>query len=50
MNYYGSAVPTYPAAIMNVIEVQNATDEEVLNIAINNNVDLNDYSNGFRRR
>ncbi len=32
------------AAMMDVIDVQNATDEEVINIALNNGFDLSLYT------
>ena len=43
MNYYGSATPFYPQAILDVSRVQNATSEELLDIASRNNVDLGSY-------
>ena len=43
MNYYGSATPFYPAAILEVSRVENATPEELLSIAQSNNVNLNNY-------
>ncbi len=42
-NYFGSATPMYPLAYADVIEVQNASPNELLNIAINNGFDLSDY-------
>lgn len=41
--YFGSATPMYPLAYADVIEVQNASPNELLNIAINNGFDLSDY-------
>lgn len=43
MDYYGSATPFYPAAFLDVSRVENATPEELLNIANSNNVDLSSY-------
>lgn len=43
MNYYGSATPFYPVAIMDVARVQSASPEELLEIANRNNVDLSTY-------
>ncbi len=43
MNYYGSATPFYPVAFLDVSRVETATSEELLNIALNNNVDLSEY-------
>ena len=43
INYFGSATSFYPNAYMDVINVQNATYEELIAIAIENNFDLNNY-------
>lgn len=43
INYFGSATSIYPNAYMDVIEVLNANDEKLINIAIDNNFDLNNY-------
>ncbi|MBQ1812976.1 MAG: hypothetical protein II119_03390 [Bacilli bacterium] len=43
MDYYGSATPFYPAAFLDVSRVENATPEELLDIANSNNVDLSSY-------
>ncbi len=42
-DYFGSATPIYPIAYADVIKVQNASPCELVNIAINNGFDLNDY-------
>ena len=43
INYFGSATPMYPVAFMDVINVENASPEELVQIAIQNGFDLNDY-------
>lgn len=43
LDYFGSATSFYPNAYMDVIEVQNASNDELINIAINNNIDLSNY-------
>ncbi len=43
MDYYGSATPFYPVAFLDVSRVENATPEELLDIANSNNVDLSSY-------
>lgn len=42
-DYFGSATPIYPIAYVDVIKVQNAIPNELVNIAINNGFDLSDY-------
>ena len=43
INYYGTATSFYPVAYMDLIKVEKATDEELIQIAIKNNMDLNNY-------
>lgn len=43
MDYFGSATPTFPFAYMDVIEVQNASAEKLIQIAIQNGFDLKKY-------
>ena len=43
VNYFGSATPMYPVAFMDVINVEDASPEELVQIAIQNGFDLNDY-------
>ena len=43
INYYGTATSFYPIAYMDLIKVEKATDEELIQIAIKNNMDLNNY-------
>ena len=43
INYYGSAMGSYPQAVMKVIEVEKATDGELRSIAVNSGFDLEEY-------
>lgn len=43
VDYYGSATPMYPVAYMDVIKVENATPQELVNIALQNHINLEDY-------
>ena len=44
IDYFGSAsFNGFPIAAMELISVENASDEKLINIAINNNFDLNEY-------
>lgn len=43
INYFGSATSFYSVAYMDVIKVQNASNEELIYIALQNNFDLEDY-------
>lgn len=43
INYYGTATSFNPVAFMDIIKIENATDEELIQIAITNNVELNNY-------
>ena len=45
MDYFGTAMGFFPVATMDLIKVQNASDEELINIALKNNFDLNKYKN-----
>lgn len=42
-DYFGSAISYNPVAVMDVIVIDNAHDEELINIAIRNGFDLNNY-------
>ena len=52
INYYGTATSFYPVAYMDLIKVEKATDEELIQIAIKNNMDLNNYiiDNNFSKK
>ena len=43
INYYGSASTIYPVALSNVIEVDSASDERLIEIALSNRFDLSRY-------
>jgi len=52
IDYFGSAMQVNPVAMMDLINVEKASDAEVVNIAINNGFNLSDYdsSNDFPRK
>ena len=50
MNYYGSAMQFNPVAMMDLVKVENASDEEIVNIAINNGINIYDYEIKHRGR
>ena len=41
--YFGAASGYYELAIMDVINLEQASDEEVIKIALNNNFNLQEY-------
>ena len=43
IDYFGSATPMYPVAYADVIRIENASAQELINIAISNHFDLEDY-------
>ena len=46
MDYFGTAsFNGFPIASMDLISVENASNEELIQIALNNNFDLNNYIN-----
>ena len=46
IDYFGSAMYSgLPLAIMDLSRVENASYEELIKIALNNNFDLTDYQN-----
>ena len=50
MDYFGTALGFFPVATMDLIKVQNASDEELINIALKNNFDLSKYIvNGYSK-
>lgn len=51
LDYFGTAMFTSsPLAIMNLTTIKNASDEEIIKIALDNNVDLNRYINNSKTR
>ena len=51
IDYFGTAMGFFPVATMDLIKVQNASDEELINIALKNNFDLNKYIiNGYIKK
>lgn len=49
LNYYGSATPNFPQAFMEYIEIQNASDNKLIEIAFKSGFDLNNYNDTKRR-
>ena len=43
IDYFGTATPFNPIAYMDVIKVEKATPNELIEIAIKNNFDLDNY-------
>lgn len=43
INYFGTAMGLFPVAIMNLSEVQTCSADRLIEIAINNNFDLDKY-------
>lgn len=43
IDYFGSATPMYPVAYMDVIRVENASEYELVKIALENHFDLSKY-------
>ena len=50
IDYFGSATPIYGVAFMDVINVERASDEEVVRIALENGFNLSDYEDYEYRR
>lgn len=42
-DYFGTAIGFMPVAIMDVIRVENASEEELIQIAIQNGFNLSEY-------
>lgn len=43
INYFGTAREIYPISMMNLVNVETASDEEIVRIALNNNFNLYNY-------
>ena len=50
INYFGSAMQYNQVAMMDLIKVEQASDNEVVNIAIKNGFNLYDYEIKGKRR
>lgn len=45
INYYGTAmINSFPTAMTDLLEVENASNEKVLSIALKNNINLNNFT------
>lgn len=49
-NYYGSAMSYYPVAVMDLTKIESASDEELINIALQNNVNLSNFEIKQKRK
>lgn len=49
IDYYGTAMMVMPTAMMELSEVQRASNEKLIQLAINNGFDLSNYENQRRR-
>ena len=49
-NHFGTAMQFFPAAMMDLIKVEQASDNEIINIAIRNGFNLADYEIKKRSR
>jgi len=45
IDYFGTAMTFYPMAVIELIEVENASNSRLEQIAIQNGFNLNDYTN-----
>lgn len=43
IDYFGSAIPMFPVAVVDVVKVERATESELVEIAIKNGFDLSNY-------
>ena len=45
INYFGTASTSFPMAMVDVVNIQSASNIELLNILNNTTLDINDYIN-----
>lgn len=50
INYFGTASSYNPIAMMDLIKVENASDDEIIKIAKKNNFDLKQYIIKYNQR
>lgn len=43
INYYGTATNIYPIAMSKVIEIEQASKEKILKLALKDNINLDDF-------
>ena len=48
MDYFGTATPMFPMAFMDVIDVENASESKLIQIALDNGFDLDNYISKYR--
>lgn len=45
INYYGTAmINSFPTAMTDLLEVENASNEKVVSLALKNNINLNNFT------
>ena len=49
INYFGTAMSYYPQAVIELSNVERASDSELISIALKNGFDLEEYTNSFGR-
>ena len=50
INYFGSAMTIYPVAVIDVVKVEQASEYELIELAINNGFNLSDYEQIIRTK
>lgn len=48
MDYFGTATPMFPVAMMDLIDVEHASEDKLIQIALDNNFDLDNYITKYR--
>lgn len=48
-NYFGAAMQYYPVAVIDLVEVERASNEKLEQIAIRNGFNLSDYQNNIKK-
>lgn len=43
LDYYGTAMELFPQVVVDLSQIENATTEQLISIALNINVDLSSY-------
>ena len=43
IDYFGTAMSFHPMALMNISKIERATNEQLIEIALNNGFNLDDY-------
>lgn len=48
-NYFGAAMQYYPVAVIDLVEVERASNEKLEQIAIRNGFNLSDYQSNIKK-